>query len=134
MTNIYDQHRAAFAAVSAFVVLDQDGKRVATVAIKFPRDGAGRLYAYVHVMGTEMARGWAGGGGYDKRTAAVCSAIRSIKPSVARTEPHYQNAEYIALADAVNSTAASFRAAVTDNGTDWTRGLEDAGYTVLQAV
>lgn len=47
MAKIYDQHRAAFSNVSAYVIT-LDGEKVATIAIKFPRDGAGRLYAYVH--------------------------------------------------------------------------------------
>src|SRR4051812_8286161 len=77
MADIYDQHKAAFANVSAFVVL-KDGERVATVAIKFPRDGAGRLYAYVHWIGLEMVRGSATGYGYDKRSAAVSSAAGKL--------------------------------------------------------
>ena len=42
MTDIYEQHDKAFSRVSAFVILDSKGERVATVAIKFPADGAGR--------------------------------------------------------------------------------------------
>ena len=74
---IYDQHRAAFSNVSAYVVM-HGGERVATVAIKYPRDGAGRLYAYVHWLGVPMVRGFAGGGGYDKRSAACASAARKL--------------------------------------------------------
>src|SRR3546814_2190612 len=70
MTAIYDQHDKAFARVSAYVVT-KDGAHVANVSIKFPADGAGRLYAYVHWIGLEMVRDHANGYGYDKRTAAV---------------------------------------------------------------
>lgn len=56
MTDIYDLHSKAFARVSAYVVLDKSGERVATVAFKFPADGAGRLYAYVHWIGVPMVR------------------------------------------------------------------------------
>ena len=80
MTDIYEQHAAAFSKVSAFVILDLEGERVATVAIKYPNDGAGRLYAYVHLLGVEMVRGHANGYGYDKRSAAVAAAIAKIKP------------------------------------------------------
>jgi hypothetical protein len=76
-SGIYDQHQAAFARVSAFVVLDSTGERVATVAIKYP--GAGlRLWSYVHLIGVEMVRGSAGGGGYDKTSAAVAQAIGKL--------------------------------------------------------
>ena len=77
MPDIYDQHDAAFARVSAFVIC-RDGERVATVALKFPADGAGRLHAYVHWLGLPMVRGFAGGYGYDKRSAAVIEATGKI--------------------------------------------------------
>src|SRR3546814_12330665 len=93
MTAIYDQHYKAFARVSAYVVT-KDGAHVANVSIKFPADGAGRLYAYVHWIGLEMVRDHANGYGYDKRTAAVSGcAARILKhldapngPGIARHE------------------------------------------------
>ena len=88
MTDIYDQHAKAFAAVQAFVILDTSGERVATVALKFPRDGAGRLYAYVHLIGVEMVRAHAGGYGYDKRSAAVV-AVLMLLFSFGAAAPHY---------------------------------------------
>jgi hypothetical protein len=121
MTNIYDQHKAAFSNVSAYVVL-KDGDRVATIAIKFPKDGAGRLYAYVHWFGMAMVRGSATGGGYDKRTAACSSAARLITGLTAI--PENQHAAALAFREAL----------LLDSGHDWTRQLETAGFTVLQAV
>ena len=131
MTDIYDQHRAAFARFSAFVIL-KDGARVATVAFKFPADGAGRLYCYWHVLGMPMARGFAGGGGYDKRSAAAESAVASIKPMAdfATSDPTWP--DYMAR---INGHSAAFKAAIGANdGRDWTRRIEDAGYVVLQAA
>lgn len=126
MTNIYDQHRAAFAQVSAFVVM-RDGNRVATVAIKFPRDGAGRLYAYVHWIGVPMVRGWAGGYGYDKQSAACASASRRMP-----TLPDGLR-EDITVTDRLNY--AAFRSALAkDDGYGWDRNLEKAGFVILQAV
>lgn len=117
MADIYDQHDAAFANVSAFVIL-KNGERVATVALKFPRDGAGRLYAYVHWLGVSMARGYAGGYGYDKRSAAVASAARKIEWPID-----------------LGSGSDDFAAAIMrDGGDDWTRAVEKAGFTVYQAV
>lgn len=114
MSDIYDQHRAAFANVAAYVILDNNtGERVATIAFKFPRDGAGRLYAYIHWFGTEMVRGYAGGFGYDKRTAACASAARHLSDKVA-----------VPFADAIGR----------DDGYGWDHHLQNAGFTVLQAV
>lgn len=121
MADIYAQHTAAFARVSAFVIL-RGAEQVATVAIKFPADGAGRLYAYVHWLGTEMVRGHANGYGYDKRSAAVSVAARMVPDDI--------------TGRAVNSAwrALFIDAAGHDSGHDWTRRLEAAGFTVLQAV
>jgi hypothetical protein len=119
---IYDQHRAAFSNVSAYVVM-YAGERVATVAIKYPRDGAGRLYSYVHWLGVPMVRGFAGGGGYDKRTAACASAARKL--------PEHLPAGYDAAADAYSMFVDVMRA---DGGQDWNTALTGAGFTVFQAV
>jgi hypothetical protein len=119
---IYDQHRAAFNQVSAYVVMHA-GERVATVAIKYPRDGAGRLYAYVHWLGVPMVRGFAGGGGYDKRSAACASAARKLPES---------------LPEGYAAAAAIYRSFVDaltrDGGRSWEDVLWDAGFKVLQAV
>jgi hypothetical protein len=112
MPDIYGQHRAAFSSVSAYVVL-HEGKMVATVAFKYPRDGAGRLYCYLHVLGTAMVRGWASGGGYDKESAAFCACLSKL-PNDA---PHCESFKY-----------------VRDNGYGWGLELKARGYKVLQAV
>ena len=60
----------AFAQVSSFVILDAESKDViAKIALKYPKDGAGRLSCYMHIVGTEVQIGTASGYGYDKRTA-----------------------------------------------------------------
>lgn len=123
MPNIYDQHRATFSQVSAFVIL-HNGERVATIAFKFPRDGAGRLYAYVHYIGLTMARGAANGGGYDKKSATVSIAARTIGTSA---PDHWLKTE--------KETMQAFMAAATlDDGWGWEENLRRAGFTVLQAV
>ena len=118
MTNIYDQHRAAFQNVSAYCVVDKAGNRVASIAFKYPRDGAGRLYAYVHIFGGPMTRGFAAGGGYDKHSAAVLDAIAKIKPADYRP----------GAAD-----VTTFKRMV-DCGDTWDRQLRECGYQVFQAV
>ena len=114
-TNIYDQHRAAFANVSAYVVM-RDNERVANIAFKFPRDGASRLWVYVHWFGVPMVRGSAGGYGYDKKTAACNSASRALPEATS------------------DSQEAFTKALAIDDGNDWERNLRNAGFDVLQAV
>lgn len=124
MANIYDQHRAAFANVSAYVVLDHDGQRVATIAFKYPRDGAGRLYAYVHWIGTEMVRGWAAGGGYDKHSAACSDAM--ARASNGKHALHF--------AEPGSRMAAFFFALLASDGAYWNDHLRDADFQVVSAV
>lgn len=121
MSDIYKLHDAAFYHVSAYVVV-KDGERVATIAFKFPRDGAGRLYAYVHWLGVPMVRGFAGGYGYDKRSAAVANAVNKLIVPV----------EMDGLKAALMH---NFLGAVEiDGGEYFDRKLENAGFTVWQAV
>lgn len=122
MPDIYDQHRSAFSHVSAYVVL-VDGERVATIAFKYPRDGAGRLYAYVHWIGIPMVRGFAAGGGYDKHTAACAAAADKARGSYPCAEaPHTKDVRLF------------WRTLELDSGSSWDRQLIGAGFTVMQAV
>ena len=119
--DIYNQHKAAFANVSAYVIA-KDGERVATIAFKFPKDGAGRLYAYVHWLGVPMVRGFASGYGYGKRSAAVANAVNKMIVPVEM--------------DGLNAALMhNFLGAVEiDGGEYFDRKLELAGFTVWQAV
>lgn len=127
-TDIYDQHRAAFRNVSAFIIMDGTGERVATIALRFPRDGL-RLWAYVHLIGVEMVRASAGGGGYDKASAAVAGAIDKI--------PEYDRD--VVGADGYGPWVMASRKAFQEacrrmDRSGWIRELERAGFRVFQAV
>jgi len=116
MTKIYEQHDAAFRNVEAHIIL-KDNERVAKIAFKFPKDGAGKLYAYVHWYGTEMVRGHANGYGYDKRSAAIESAMVLLRKKLE------------------TALMGSFVAALADiGGNRWHTALEEAGFTVYQAI
>lgn len=66
----------AFKSISAFVVMDTETMQpIAKIALKYPNDGAGRLNAFIHIIGIEVQHGYAGGYGYDKQTASIISAI-----------------------------------------------------------
>jgi hypothetical protein len=118
MPGAYEQHEKAFRDVSAYVILDTNGciERVATITFKHPRDGAGRLYAYVHWFGQAMVRGFASGGGYDKKSAAVGAAIRKTPADGSERHDEFR------------------RALAKDDGRYWDNRLRDAGFIVLQAV
>jgi hypothetical protein len=115
MPDIYEQHRKAFAAVSAYVV-SRKGERVATVAFKH---GDSRCSCFFHVIGTPMSKGWADGGGYDKASAAAHSAVRRID----------RNAypEHLAIVDEIAG-------AIKDEGRSWDADLRAAGFEVWEAV
>ena len=118
--DIYTQHDKHFQNVKAFVIT-RDGKSVGTVSIKYPKDGAGRLYAYVHVHGSPMVRGMAGGYGYSKADAAISNAAHLMElDSDYSNQPEWFNAVKMAL--------------LPDNGTSWDRHLADADFTDFQAV
>jgi hypothetical protein len=117
MTDIYDQHAAAFHSVMAFAIV-KDGQQCGKIAFKFPKDGAGRLYAYVHWHGVPMVRGYAGGYGYDKKSVALANAAAKITGE--GWTPDWQAAFVAAIAK--------------DDGRDFDRNLRDAGFELYQAV
>ena len=123
MTDIYAQHDAAFANVSAFLVM-RGAVRVAKVAIKH---GAA-VTVYVHQIGSQMVRARACGGGYDRASAAVAAAVAKLEPY----DGGYVGTEFATWFD---DCRAAMQAAIPamDSG-DWTRALEKQGFIVLQAV
>lgn len=125
MPDIYDQHRAAFANVSAYVICrtGADGKpeRVATIAFKYPRDGVGRQFCYLHIFGGTMVRGYASGCGYDKHSASASTAAHKVDLST-----YYP--------DARESAEALRNALLPDSGYHWDTRVRDAGFHVFQAV
>ena len=125
MSDIFKQYDAAFAKVSAYVIV-MDGEKVATISFKFPKDGAGRLYVYVHWLGTEMIRGHAGGYGYDKRSASLADAARKLykRPDYEENTRKY----------AIQSLSNFIYAIKKDDGHSWEDNLRDAGFTVWSAV
>jgi hypothetical protein len=121
MTKIYDQHTAAFRQVSAFVIL-RHGERVATIAFKSPKDGAGRLYAYIHWFGTQMVRGYASGYGYDKKSAAAEAASHLLGQMGIKDRE--SKLEFDRFLDALRDVG----------GNTWDTALRNAGFTVFMAV
>ena len=122
--NVYEHHDKHFDLVSAFVIV-KDGALVGKIAFKFPKDGAGRLYCYLHVTGLQMVRGVASGYGYDKRSAAAWSASKLIDATLPVGQAFNPNPY---------THATTIKAAIKDAGYDWQHDLRDAGFEVWQAV
>ena len=134
MTDIYDQHRKAFPQVSAYVVCcgtdggTEQSERIATVAFKFPADGAGRLYCYLHVVGLPMVRSYAGGGGYDKASAAVEGCAKKLAAELRKLtdsdREHY--------ADTISHAERIARLIGSDEGYGWQRRIEGSSPKTAQ--
>lgn len=123
MTKVYNQFDGAFRHVSAYAIL-HNGEYVARISMKH---GAS-VVAYVHWIGAEMARGTAGGGGYDKATAAIEHAAAKM-PSDWR--PSFARGTIQDVADVYQA----FRAALShDDGAGWARHLERAGFFICNVI
>jgi len=77
MTNIYDKHDAAFNLVSAYVIL-RGNTPIGKIALKFPKDGMGRLTCFLHLYKSPMINAHVSGCGYDKRTAVISKAVANL--------------------------------------------------------
>ena len=125
---IYDAHDKAFANVSAWVILDAQGVKVASVAIKY---GA-RATAFTHFIGVAMTRGGAGGSGYDRTSAAIQDGFAK---ATTFGPDDYDTPESVARRASMQSDLDAFRQALNSHdGYHWYQNLERAGYRVLQAV
>ena len=112
----------AFNQVSAFLVLDAETRNtVAKISLKYPKDGAGRLTCYMHIIGNELQIGTASGYGYDKRTTAIINAADN----------------YLKNAEGFNVPEASFLNLLNSNmaQSGWQEVInEKNGFTVIQVI
>lgn len=111
----YAQFDRAFRNVSAYAV-SIHGKQVGRVAFKH---GESRVDCYAQVWGAAMVKGSAGGGGYDKMSAAAEAAFAKLAAD--EKDPF------------AFCHAGSWKKALgaeSRDGERWTRRLEAAGYTV----
>lgn len=117
MTKVYDQFDRATANILAVAIL-LDGAAVGRVVIKF---GASAT-AFVHLTGSEMSTARAGGGGYDKASAAVRGAIEKLDETIADTK----------RAALISGLKAAEKA--EGGGADWTTVFARAGFTIANVI
>lgn len=74
MTTVYDKFDKHFTLVSAWVIVNEQGDQVGKMAAKYPKDGMGKLYLYLHLHGSKMVQVSVSGCGFDKLSVAICNA------------------------------------------------------------
>lgn len=114
--SIYDRFDSAIKSVSAYAIF-QGANYVGRIVIKYPKDGAGRLTAFVQEWGFTMVSGTASGFGYDKTGAALASAHSNAKKEFNGDLPPL----FVALSE------------VTYDG-QWRSALESKGFTVHNVI
>lgn len=127
MTTNWNKFDKAFSQVSSYIVLDANTKDViAKIALKYPKDGAGRLSCYMHILGTEVQIGTASGYGYDKRTAAIIDAASKVN------DLHVNNDTYINLSFNV---ITFLNLLIIKGQSGWQEVInEKNGFIVIQAI
>lgn len=79
MTTVYDKFDKHFAQTSAWVIVNEQGEQVGKMVAKYPKDGMGKLYLYLHLHGSEMVQVSVSGCGFDKLSVAVQKAAEAYK-------------------------------------------------------
>lgn len=110
-----------FANQSAYVIA-VDGFTVGRIVFRFGMAAT----VYVQLWGSDMVKGRAGGGGYDKQTMAIefaCEKLRKLSPD------DFNN-------DAALGNSLKFISAIKNapDGTEWRHRLEKAGFTIHIAI
>lgn len=122
VSDIYTQHETAFKNIAAFVVCNNKGERVATIAFKF----GNAVTCYLHIIGLTMTKGRANGGGYDRKSAAIHHAMQKVGCGSMESK---EAARYDDIVAALREALAR------GNGpSSWDSALREAGYNVFQAV
>lgn len=100
-TSVYDKHAKHFAQVSAYVIIDSEGDQKGIMTVKYPKDGAGKLYLYLHLRGSEMVQVSVSGCGFDKLSVAVQKAADAyVKQNLGNDKLTVQDLDFLkALCD-----------------------------------
>lgn len=109
--NVYALQSRKFKGVSAFVIM-KGGKHVASVTLKFPKDGMGKLHGFMHCIGTEMVTASCSGCGYDKCTAVI---VKLADEMLKQDFNKVRHADYFKLLTVLSDSEAGWKEYLYDN-------------------
>lgn len=96
MTTVYEKHDKHFSQVSAWVIVNEQGEQVGKMTAKYPKDGMGKLYLYLHLHGSEMVQGSVSGWGFDKLSVAVQKAADTyVKQNLGNDKLNVQDLDFL---------------------------------------
>ena len=70
-TSVYEKNAKHFELVRAYAIVNAEGEHVGLLNCKYPKDGLGKLYVYLHLFSSTMKVTTVSGCGYDKLGAAL---------------------------------------------------------------
>ena len=76
---VHQHFNTAFGDVGAYLISESNGTICGTVCVKYPKDGAGRVWVYLTIPGGHRVRASADGYGYDKVSAAFRRAVEELR-------------------------------------------------------
>ena len=96
MTTVYDKFDKHFAQTSAWVIVNEQGEQVGKMAAKYPKDGMGKLYLYLHLYGSGMVQVSVSGWGFDKLSVAIQNAGNVlVKRNVGNDKLNVQDLDFL---------------------------------------
>ena len=96
MTTVYEKHDKHFALVSAWVIVNEQGEKAGTMTAKYPSDGMGKLFLYLHLYGSEMVQVSVSGCGFDKLSVAIQKAGDSyVKNNLGNDKLNVQDLDFL---------------------------------------
>lgn len=96
MTTVYEKHNKHFAKVSAWVIINKQGEKTGTMSAKYPNDGMGKLFLYLHLHGSEMVQVSVSGCGFDKLSVAVQKAADTyVKQNLGNDKLNVQDLDFL---------------------------------------
>lgn len=103
MTTVYNSFDKHFALVSAWVITNEQGDQVGKMSAKYPKDGMGKLYLYLHLYGSEMVQVSVSGCGFDKLSVAIQKAADLyVKNNLGNDKLNIQDLDFLQALYKVN--------------------------------
>lgn len=102
--SIYDKNAKHFELVRAYAIINDKGEQVGLMNAKYPKDGMGKLYVYLHLFGSTMKVATASGCGYDK----LGTALYKLAKTYTQDQENELNQDAIDFLKALESCDSGF--------------------------